>query len=124
MDRIDNGKKIFAFAALHEKAKVIAEVAADFPGGDIEVEVTPMRTPDEAEDVCRRVFRKIGTTGAGGRDRDSEAIRERYRGLSKGGMASMVELSVPDGEDFDFLAFHQKVDGLLKRENANKPKVL
>lgn len=123
MNRTDKGQRFLAFATPHRRAEAIAEVAADFPGGDIEVKVTPMRTPKEAEDVCRRAFQKINTTGAIGRDRDSEDIRGRYRGLGKDGMASMVELSVPDGDDFDLLAFHEEVDELLGPEKA-EPKVL
>jgi len=122
MARVEDGWKTFSFAAPHERAEAIRTVAALYKD-NLEASSTPMRTPDEAETVCRRVFKEVGTKGATGYNRNIEPIVSRYRELGKKGAASLIELSVPADADFDFLTFHEEVDDLMGPENA-EPKIV
>lgn len=111
MTRTENGRKVFVYAAPQERAEAIETVAG--PNKDIEASSAPMKRPVEAEFAARRTFREIETTGACGYNQDLDRIVDRYKRLGERGTASMVEVSVPEEANFDFMAFHQEVDELL-----------
>jgi hypothetical protein len=115
MARKPKNMRTFSFATPHKRAKAIEFVAEQHP--KLKVSRTIMKTPDEAEAASLEAFQRIETKGAGGYNRNLDPIAERYRGLGKQGIATLVRIEAPAGE-VDFLELHQQVDALLGPKDA------